>query len=103
MTLTDLQERVRRAWTNATYSAAFNTSGIPHKDYAHALLHMVKATGKLAAIIDDLDHGKEIEDDPGKYVADLVICAARFCDASGLHLESIVELRCAAKLPLPKE
>ena len=102
MTIQELQEHVRKAWTNETYSAAFNASTIPHKDATHALVHIAKAAGKLAAILDDADHGKAIDDDPGKYLADLMICSARASNALGLHLEAIVALRLAAKLPLPK-
>lgn len=101
MTLKELQAHVALAWTNESYTKEFNGSGIAHKDFGHALLHIVKASGKLAAMVEDADHGRRIEDDPGKYLADLVICAARTAHTLGLHLESVVDLRLAAKLPLP--
>lgn len=53
-----------------------------HKDFAHALLHVFKAAGKLSAVIDNAEHGgsdfKPEEVDP--YVADLVICALRMAN-----------------------
>lgn len=103
MTIQDVQDRVREGWTNATYSPEFNASGVVHKDLAHALLHVQKAAGKLAAIVDDLDHGKEPSDDPGKYIADLVICAARAANCSGLSLNGIVGLRLAVKVPVDSQ
>ena len=103
MTLKELQEHVRIGWTNASYSREFNQSGLPHKDFGHALLHVVKAAGKLAAIVDDADHGKPCGDDVGKYVADLVIIAARAANCAGISLDDIVGTRLALKVPPPVE
>jgi hypothetical protein len=50
------------------------------EDAAHALVHMTKALGKVASALNDAEHD-EREISPGevdKYLADLVICAARF-------------------------
>jgi hypothetical protein len=39
------------------YSHDFQGDPRPHKDFAHAVFHMVKAVGKLAGVVDELDHG----------------------------------------------
>jgi len=101
MTIAEIQEHVRLAWTNETYSKEFNGSGISHKDFGHALLHVMKAAGKLAAIVDDADHGKTNTDQAGKLLADLVICAARAANCSGYALGVCVDQRLKEKLPLP--
>jgi hypothetical protein len=65
------------------YSRDFRANPQPHKDFTHALVHVAKANGKLMALVDDMDHDREVADDPklretyGKYIADLVICAMR--------------------------
>jgi hypothetical protein len=100
MTIEELQEYVKKAWTNESYSPEFNGSGIAHKDFGHALVHVTKAAGKLAAIVDDADHGKPCQDDPGKYLADLLICAARAANAQGINLASVLNLRLVSKLPI---
>lgn len=38
----------RAAWGAHSYSPAFLADPRPHRDFAHAVLHVVKATGKLA-------------------------------------------------------
>ena len=69
-------------WT-IRYSRDFRSSPQTHKDFAHALHHVSKAAGKLHALADDMDHDREIADDPtlrqrnAKYIADLVVCALR--------------------------
>lgn len=100
MTISEIQEHVRRAWTNETYSKEFNASPVEHKDFAHAVLHILKAAGKLAAIVDDLDHGKPVEESIGKFVGDLIICAARIANCTGKHLGLCVQNRLQEKLPL---
>lgn len=74
--LHDLQNEA--AWGAHTYSDAFNADPRPHRDAAHAVLHIAKATGKLCGAIDNLDHAEEL--DPRtvpKALADVVICALR--------------------------
>lgn len=74
-TLRELQSSL--PWT-AHYHRDFRASPMTHKDFAHALLHVHKAGGKLAAIIDDAEHaGYDWANlpkraDVEKYVADLV-------------------------------
>lgn len=81
-------------WTTH-YHRDFRSSPMTHKDFAHALLHVHKAAGKLAAIINDAEHGgsefKPEEVDP--YIADLVICSLRMantCPGRIIDLESAV-------------
>jgi hypothetical protein len=69
------------------YSADFRANPQPHKDFAHALTHIHKATGKLSAFVDDMDHRKETaldtkwnREEYTKYIADLVICALRMAN-----------------------
>ena len=80
-------------WT-IRYSRDFRANPQTHKDFAHALVHVIKATGKLSALVDDMDHDREIADDPtlrdryAKYVADLVVCALRIANEfPGGHID----------------
>ena len=72
-------------WT-VRYSQDFRSSPISHKDFAHGLTHVGKASGQLHKFVDDMDHDRAISDDPsninryGKYLADLVICALRMAN-----------------------
>lgn len=63
----------------------------------HAILHAVKAAGKLAMILEAEGHGG-CEDAPTaadqpKYAADLVISAIRLADVCGFDLEAAVRKR----------
>lgn len=76
-----LQEQLPQLWTNEAYSKEFNAIPSQHKDFQHALLHIMKTTGKLASMVEEVDHmrctlyfPKELAE---KYLADLVICALR--------------------------
>lgn len=80
-------------WT-IRYSQDFRANPQTHKDMSHALLHVVKATGKLCALADDMDHDREVADDPtlreryAKYAADLVVCALRIANEfPGGHID----------------
>lgn len=97
------------------YSADFRANPQPHKDFAHALIHVTKANGMLAALVDDMDHRKETADDPSlrenyaKYLADFVICALRAANTfpgGAIDLQRAVEDRLETKngttLPSPK-
>jgi hypothetical protein len=74
MDLAKLQAEVNARWesqdTNPCHVSSTN----------HAFIHLTKAIGKIASAINDAEHehrtpaGKEVE----RYLADLVICAARF-------------------------
>ena len=92
-------------WT-AHYHRDFRASPQTHKDFGHALLHIHKAGGKLAAIIDEAEHGGFEWADPAKraevskYVAGFVICALRMattCPDGQIDLQRAVEDRIVAK------
>lgn len=92
MNLKDLQKRVNKAW------GAQKGNPCHRSDPDHALLHMTKAIGKVASALNDAQHERR-DLRPGevdKYLADLVICAARFgfgnCD-----LEAACEARLTEK------
>jgi hypothetical protein len=63
----------------------------------HAILHAVKAAGKLVSILESEGHGgRENEPtaaDQSKYAADLVISAIRLADVCGFDLEVALATR----------
>jgi hypothetical protein len=81
ITLREIQTRL--PWT-IKYSRDFRANPQPHKDFAHAVVHAQKALGKLAALVDDMDHDRDaaLGDAAGidRYVADLVVCALRMAN-----------------------
>lgn len=95
LTLRELQTHL--PWT-IRYSRDYRANPQAHKDLTHALLHAGKALGKLMALADDMDHDREVADDPGlrkryaKYVADLVVCALR---ASNVFPGGVIDLESA--------
>lgn len=102
-TLRELQSSL--PWT-AHYHRDFRATPMTHKDFGHALLHVHKAGGKLASIIDEAEHAgfewsspllrAEVE----KYLADFVICALRMantCPDGVIDLQRAVEQRLTAK------
>ena len=99
----DLQ--VSLPWT-AHYHKDFRATPQTHKDFQHALLHVTKASGKLATIIDRAEHAGFAWDEEqnrievANYIADLVICALRMsntCPDGAIDLQEAVENRLAAK------
>jgi hypothetical protein len=97
-------------WTSS-YSRDFRSSPQTHKDFAHALHHVSKAAGKLHGLADDMDHDREIADDPtlrerhAKYIADLVVCALRCANTfpgGVVDLQTAVEERIVEKNAVPK-
>ena len=94
MDLKYLQQQVNARWGS-------QDSNLCHKsDTNHALVHMTKALGKVASALNDAEHEQraptaaEVE----KYLADLIICAARF--AYGIvDIDSACVLRLAEKFP----
>ena len=98
-TIRELQSSL--PWT-AHYHRDFRSNPQPHKDFDHALLHIVKACGGLATVIDKAEHGGHEFDheDVSKYVADMVICALRMantCPNGIIDLQRAVEDRIAGK------
>lgn len=102
-TIRELQSSL--PWT-AHYHRDFRSNPQTHKDFGHALLHVLKAAGKLAAIVDDAEHGGYDWADPAKradvekYVADMVICALRMantCPDGVIDLQRAVDERLTSK------
>lgn len=75
-TLKEIQDRL--PW-GKLYSVEFRKLEHNYKDFQHALMHVFKAAGKLAGMVDDADHGDTFfpKEDVEKYLADVVICAIR--------------------------
>jgi len=102
-TLRELQSSL--PWTGH-YHRDFRSTPMTHKDFAHALLHVHKAGGKLAGIVNDAEHGgvewagATVREEVSKYVADLVICALRMattCPEGQIDLQRAVEDRLTDK------
>lgn len=75
-------------WT-IPYSKEFNKAStqsmLPHLDMQHAMIHVLKSMGKLAARFDQMDHGTNLTsdgEDVPNIVADLVVCALRMANTS---------------------
>lgn len=103
LTIRELQTRL--PWS-VRYSTDFRSSPVTHKDFAHALTHIVKAAGALAAFVDDMDHDRSVADGRaleltyGKYIADMVICALRLANTMPggvLDLQRAVQQRIESK------
>jgi hypothetical protein len=71
----------------------------------HAILHAIKAAGRLAAILESEGHGgvpgEPTYVDQPKFAADLVISAVRLADVCGFDLEDAVINRQKAKNSCP--
>lgn len=102
-TIRELQSSL--PWT-AHYHRDFRASPMTHKDFQHAVLHTMKATGKLATILNDAEHGgvawetPEVRAEIAKYLADWVICALRAantCPDGIIDLQRAVEDRITGK------
>lgn len=104
-TIKEIQDTL--PWSIA-YGEAFKASPVDYKDFQHALIHIVKAAGKLSAMIDDLDHDRlgplGCSETP-KYLADLVICSIRMANVSPIgkiDLQEAVEARISQKNGVPR-
>lgn len=88
-------------WT-IHYASDFRASPMSHKDFGHALLHVQKAAGTLAALVNDAEHaGCEFKpEDTDPYIADLVVCALRLantCPGRTVDLQRAVQERIETK------
>jgi hypothetical protein len=95
LTIRELQTQL--PWT-VHYHRDFRSSPMAHKDFAHALLHVQKASGKLAAVVNDAEHGGSDfkPEDVDRFIADLVVCALRMantCPGRTIDLQRAVEDR----------
>lgn len=99
LTIRELQTQL--PWT-VRYHRDFRASPMSHKDFGHALLHVQKAAGKLAAVVNDAEHGGSDfqPNEVDRYVADLVVCALRMantCPGRQIDLQRSVENRIESK------
>lgn len=111
LTLAGLQREIAARWGSSEYGPAYLGRQDPQRDAHHALLHVTKASGKVAAALDYLDHATDVYEetkrgeDPSAYLADLVICAARIAETwpgARIDLGAAVAARLAAKFPAAK-
>jgi hypothetical protein len=87
-TLQSIQAELQMLWKDDRYSDAFKFARLPQKDFGHALLHILKAAGKLAVMVEEADHASGIEvikcflpdKQAEKYLADIVISAMRMAN-----------------------
>jgi len=101
MALSIRELQTQLPWT-VHYHRDFRTSPMAHKDFGHALLHVQKAAGKLAALVNDAEHGgcNFTPEETDRYVADLVVCALRMantCPGRTIDLQRAVEDRIVTK------
>ena len=95
MDIRTLQNEVNRRWELQIDNPCHQSAG-PN----HALIHIMKATGKFASALNDAEHEHRSlkRDDIAKYLADIVICAARF--GSNLDLDAACFERLQEKFPV---
>lgn len=89
-----------QAEVNTRWALQLNNPCHSSANAEHALVHMTKALGKLASAINDAEHEHRAMrvDETEKYLADLVICAARFAGQT-VDLASACSKRLAEKFP----
>jgi hypothetical protein len=93
MDIKKLQEEVNARWGSQ------DTNLCHRSNSNHALVHMMKALGKVASAVNDAEHEQRTIG-PGevdKYLADLVICAARFGHVDGMDMVDL-DAACVARL-----
>ena len=96
MEIKKLQDEVNRRWALQLGYPCHRSA-----DANHALIHMMKAVGKIASALNDAEHeyrpfyAEEVE----RYLADLVICAVRFA-GTAVDLEKSCVIRLEEKFPI---
>ena len=93
MTINELQVLIRERWGSASYR-----DGVDHKN--HAALHLMKALGKVAAMLEQYEHRNGDVLDAAPQLADLVICAVRLADLEHFVLQAVIARRIADKFPI---
>jgi len=95
MDIKKLQEEVNDRWSKQLNNPCHYSA-----DPGHALVHMNKALGKLASELNDAEHEDRAlrSSKIDKYLADLVICAARFAHGV-VDLDIACVTRLAEKFP----
>ena len=96
MNLERLQYEVNERWALQLNNPCHHSA-----DAGHALVHLTKAVGKVASALNDAEHeNREVRpDEVAKYLADLVICSARFAGTT-VDLDAAVDARLAEKFPV---
>lgn len=105
LTVSDVQSRLPEYWTDGSYPDSFNDAPLPHRHFNHTITHAMKALGRLAALSDAMDHEcmaktryndpetEELRANAGKWLADLMICAARMSEKLNIDLSVETDLR----------
>ena len=96
MDIKTLQDEVNSRWELQVNNPCHRSA-----DANHALVHMVKAIGKVASALNNAQHeNRELFScEVSSYLADIVICAARFSHKI-TDLDAACEKRLAEKFPL---
>lgn len=95
MDIKKLQEEVNDRWRIQENNPCHRSDTT-----SHMIVHMTKALGKLASSLNDAEHERRLlrSDEIEKYLADLVICAARFAD-NVVDLDTACVSRLTEKFP----
>lgn len=95
MDLKQLQEEVNKRWGSQDANLCHTS------DANHALVHLMKALGKIASAQNDAEHEQRSprSEEVSKALADLVICAARYADGI-VDLDAACVARLAEKFPI---
>jgi hypothetical protein len=96
MDLKELQDEVNERWVLQVGNPCHRSA-----DLSHALIHMTKALGKLASACNDAQHERRAlrHEEVARYLADMVICAARF-GYDFVDLDAACVSRLAEKFPV---
>jgi hypothetical protein len=96
MDIKSLQEEVNERWSKQLGNPCHRSA-----DPNHALIHMTKALGKVASALNDAEHEERAikSEEINKYLADIVICAARFAHGV-VDLDSACSARLDEKFPV---
>jgi hypothetical protein len=94
MDLDKLQSEVNARWGSQDANLCHTS------DTNHALVHLMKALGKIASSVNDAEHERRAPTDTevAKALADIVICAARFANGV-VDLDAACAARLAEKFP----
>jgi hypothetical protein len=106
--LKQLQAQLPAVWTEESYSDDFQKSEAKDKNFRHALLHLMKAVGKLTEMPEIADHdgattSSYVAGWAEKYLADVVICAVRMASThplGAIDLDRAIRERLQKKMGL---
>ncbi len=96
MDMKKLADEVAEVWTDLQYPYEFNTEPSPIRHFTHALMHVLKACGKLAEMVDAADHQygwKGGADPTEKALADIIISTQRMAEKAKVDLGKAVTTR----------